>query len=40
MTKKEFLDENMTDEEKAIAEAGKEAYDDLIDYERLTLGAR
>ena len=32
--------EELTEEEKAIAEAGKEAYDDLIDYERLTLGAR
>lgn len=26
----------MTDEEKAIKEAGDEAYDDLISYERLT----
>lgn len=36
MTKKEFLNENMTDEEKEIAEASKEAYEDLISYERLT----
>jgi hypothetical protein len=26
----------MTDEERAIKEAGDEAYDDLISYERLT----
>lgn len=36
MTKKEFLDENMTDEERAIKAAGDEAYEDLISYERLT----
>lgn len=36
MTKKEFLDENMTDGEKAIKAAGDEAYEDLISYERLT----
>lgn len=28
--------EYLTDEEKEIAEAGKEAYEDLISYERLT----
>lgn len=28
--------EELTDEEKAIKEAGDEAYEDLISYERLT----
>lgn len=28
--------EELTDEEKEIAEASKEAYEDLISYERLT----
>ena len=32
--------EEPTDEEKAIAEAGAEAYEALQDYERLTLGVR
>lgn len=36
MTKEEFLNENMTDEEKAIKAAGDEAYEDLISYEHLT----
>lgn len=36
MTKEEFLNENMTDEERAIKAGGDEAYEDLISYERLT----
>lgn len=36
MTKEEFLNENMTDEEKAIKKAGEEAYDRLTEYEHLT----
>lgn len=36
MTRKEFLNENMAEEEKAIKAAGDEAYEDLISYERLT----
>lgn len=30
--------EELTDEQKAIAEEGREAYEDIMDYNRLTLG--
>ena len=30
--------DELTEEEKRMAEAGKEAYEELMDYNRLTLG--
>lgn len=36
MTKEEFINENMTEEEKVIKAESDETYEDLISYEHLT----